>query len=106
MLFPALVRTMTEEVTTMRVWVSSLPGSGVVKINPEDYEKMGLAGEEYVIVRSAHSSITLKALKDDIYEENVIRIRKPDAETLKVRTGDAVFVSPVRKEEEEKKKKK
>jgi len=97
---------MTEEILTMRVWISSLPGSGVAKINPEDYEKMGLSPEDEVIVRSAHGSISLKVLKDDIYEENVIRIRMPDAEVLKVRTGDAVFVSVARKEEAEEKKKK
>ncbi|MEM3738736.1 MAG: molybdopterin dinucleotide binding domain-containing protein [Thermoplasmata archaeon] len=97
---------MTEEIATMRVWVSSLPGSGVAKINPADYEKMGLTDEDSVLVRSAHGSVTLKVVRDDIWEENIIRIRKPDADTLRVRTGDAVFVSVVKKEEPEEKKKK
>ncbi|MCX8174323.1 MAG: hypothetical protein N3F63_06945 [Thermoplasmata archaeon] len=100
-----MVRTVTEEISTMRVWVSSLPGSGVAKINPDDYEKMGLTEEDSVLVRSAHGSVTLKVVKDDIYENNIIRIRKPDADVLKVRTGDAVFVSLVKKEEPEEKKK-
>ncbi|MEM3492802.1 MAG: molybdopterin dinucleotide binding domain-containing protein [Thermoplasmata archaeon] len=97
---------MPEEIFTMRVWVSSLPGSGVAKINPEDYEKLGLSEEDSVVVRSAHGSVTLKVVKDDIWEENIIRIRKPDAEALRVRTGDAVFVSIVKKEETEEKRKK
>lgn len=97
---------MPEEIITMRVWVSSLPGSGVAKINPEDYEKMGLTEDDSVVVRSAHGSLTLKPVKDDIWEETVIRLRKPDADALRVRNGDAVFVSVVRKEETEEKKKK
>ncbi|MGB9636360.1 MAG: molybdopterin dinucleotide binding domain-containing protein, partial [Thermoplasmata archaeon] len=94
---------------TMRVWVSSLPGSGIAKINPEDYEKLELTEEDQVEVKSTHSSITLNVARDDIYEESVIRLRKQDADALKVRNGDAVFVIVVKKKREEtddKKKKK
>jgi|GEM_PF-3099919 formylmethanofuran dehydrogenase subunit D len=95
-----------QDIITMRAWISSIPGSGVAKINPEDFEAMGLKGDETIEVRSAHGAIKLKVVKDDIYEENIIRLKKADAEAIKVRNGDAVFVSVVKEESDEKKKKK
>lgn len=78
-----------ENLTIVR---SSLPGTGVVKINEDSFVRMGLRNGDRVVVQSARKSLILFAEPDPVYKENTIRLRMDDMASLGVHEGLSVFV--------------
>ena len=89
---PVGVNMSVKEVTG-RARMSTLPGSGVVKMPEPLMKKLGVGEGEKVTVRKMNRSLSLEVVEDTIYSEDVVRLRKQDMISLGVRDGDLLTIT-------------
>ena len=71
---------------------SSIFGSGIAKIDMDEFEGLGIIEGDEITVSSKYDSIVATALSDNTYIPGRIRLREEDMTFLAVGQGDIVTV--------------
>ena len=83
---------MTDELK-LNVIASTIDGKGIVKVDPESFEKLKLSDGMKVTVTYGAKSRSMEARKDMIHDDSSARLMRSDMEQLRVEEGMKVIVS-------------